>query len=175
MIALAGFCGSGKSLLATRLAEVLPAVVIHKDTVRAAIFPSREIDHSATQDDLVMSLIYQAAAYLIHKGHSVIIDGRPFLTQSQRLELKKAAYAAGAEIRIIHCSVSEAVLKNRLQKDVHVGKHPTQNRDYDLYIRQKADFEPIEEPRLTLNTDAPIDELVRLAMDWLKTPNTYTQ
>lgn len=175
MIALAGFSGSGKSLLATRLAEVLPAVVINKDVVRAAIFPSHEIDFSATQDDLVMSLIYQAATFLIHKGRSVIIDGRPFLSQSQRLELKKAAYAAGAEMRIIHCTVSEKVLKNRLQKDIRVGKHLTQNRDFDLYTRQKADFEPIEEPHLTLNTDAPIDELVRLAMDWLKTPSTYAQ
>lgn len=174
MIAMAGSAGTGKSALAQRLAENLPAVVINKDTVRAAIFPADEIENSATQDDLVMSLIYQAAAYLIHKGRSVIIDGRPFLKKSQRTDLKKAAYAAGAELRIIRCKASDDVVKARLQQDTRTGNHPTMNRSYDLHLQQKADYEPIEEPHLTLNTNAPLEDLVRLAMEWLKTPITYT-
>ncbi len=166
LIVMAGLPGSGKTTLANKLAETVPAVIINKDVVRAAFFPPREIDFSAAQDDLVMSMIYQAAAYLVNKGRSVIIDGQAYALQLQRLDLKKTAYAAGADLRIILCSAPDEIVKERLQKDV-ISNIPADERDFDLFLQQKAVFEPIEEPHLAVNTDAPLEELSRLVMDWL--------
>ena len=40
LIAMAGLPGCGKTALAQRLAERLKAVVLDKDTIRAALFPA---------------------------------------------------------------------------------------------------------------------------------------
>jgi adenylylsulfate kinase len=167
LIAMAGLPGSGKSALAERLAAALPAVIINKDTVRAAVFPPQEIEYSTAQDDFVLSLMYQAAVYLLKKGRTVILDGRTFTRRVQRAELMKAARIAGARVRIIFCTAQDDVIKARLERDVASGTHPAADRDYGLYLRKKALVEPFEEPHLELNTAASLDELTRSALDWL--------
>ncbi|HEX7555101.1 MAG TPA: AAA family ATPase [Leptolinea sp.] len=167
IIAMAGLPGSGKSALASRLAAAIPAVIINKDTVRSAIFPPQEIEYSSAQDDFVFSLIYQAAAYLLRKGRTVILDGRPFILRNQRVELIKAAREADAELRIIYCIAPDEVVKARLELDVAAGSHPATDRDFNLYLRKKAQVEPIEEPHLELDTNASLDELTGQALMWL--------
>jgi predicted kinase len=167
LIAMAGLPGSGKSALAARLAVALPAVIINKDTVRAAVFPPQEIEYTTAQDDFVLSLMYQAAAYLLKKGRTVILDGRTFTRRVQRTELMKAASEAGVRVRIIFCTAPDDVIKERLERDVAAGTHPAADRDFDLYLRKKALVEPFEEPHLELNTVASLDDLSRLALDWL--------
>jgi predicted kinase len=168
LITMAGLPGSGKSAVAERLAAALPAAIINKDTVRSAIFPPEEIEYTSTQDDFVLSLIYQAAGYLLKKGRIVILDGRPFIRRDQRLELAKAARSAGVELRIIFCSAPDDVVKARLEKDVASGAHPAANRNYDLYLRKKVQLEPFTEPHLVLNTDGNLDEVTLRALDWLE-------
>ncbi len=164
---MAGLPGSGKSALAARLAAALPAVIINKDTVRAAVFPAKEIEYTTTQDDFVFSLIYLAAEYLLKKGRTVILDGRTFTRRDQRAELMKAAVMSGANLRIIYCTAPDDVVKARLEKDVASGTHPASDRDYSLYLKKKALFEPIEEPHLELNTHASLDDITQLALAWL--------
>lgn len=62
LIALAGLPGTGKSTLAARLATELNGVVLSKDQVRAALFPSPVLDYSATEDEICMDAIFTAAA-----------------------------------------------------------------------------------------------------------------
>jgi len=168
LIAMAGLPGSGKSALAARLSVALPAVILNKDTVRAALFPPQEIEYSSAQDDFVLSLIYQTAAYLIHKGRHVIIDGRPFVRREQRIELMRAAATAGADLRIILCTAPDDVVRLRLEKDAAAGTHPAADRDFNLYLRKKAEMEPFdEEPPLELDTNDSLDTLTHQVLDWL--------
>jgi predicted kinase len=88
LIAIAGLPGSGKSALAARLAKSLPAVVLNKDTVREAVFPPPETEYTSQQDDFVLSLMFQAAGWLLRKGRTVIIDGRTFTKSNQRAAIK---------------------------------------------------------------------------------------
>jgi predicted kinase len=171
MIAMAGLPGSGKSALAVRLAAALSAVVINKDTVRSAVFPPQEIEYTTAQDDFVFSLIYQAAVYLLKKGRIVILDGRTFTRQIQRIELMKAARLADVDVRIIFCTAPDAVVKARLEKDVAAGTHPAADRDFNLYLKKKDLVEPIIEPHLELNTNASLEVLTRRAFQWLNTPD----
>jgi predicted kinase len=168
LIAMAGLPGSGKSALAARLAKALPAVILNKDTVREAVFPPPETEYTSAQDDFVLSLMYQAAGWLMRKGRSVIIDGRTFTHINQRASLKAAADQAGVELRIIYCYAPDEVVKSRLDKDVAADEHPAKDRNYDLYLRRKASMDPIEEPHLALNTDADLDDLEKQALAWLK-------
>jgi predicted kinase len=170
LIAMAGLPGSGKSALAARLANALPAVVLNKDTVREAVFPPPETEYTSTQDDFVLSLMFQAAGWLLRKGRTVIIDGRTFTHHNQRAAIKKAAIQVDAELRIIYCYAPDEIIKARLEKDVAADEHPAKDRNFDLYLRRKASMETIEEPHLELNTDANLDELEKMALAWLKTP-----
>jgi len=85
LIAMAGLPGTGKSTLAARLAAALDAVVLSKDAVRAALFPPPVRDYSTAQDNLVMEVIFKAAAYTFRTRSQqvVIIDGRTFLRTYQ--------------------------------------------------------------------------------------------
>jgi predicted kinase len=164
---MAGLPGSGKSALAERLARTLPAVILNKDTVRAAVFPPPETEYTSAQDDFVLTLMYQAAGWLLQKGRTVIIDGRTFTRRQQRVELQNAAALYGVELRIIYCYAPDEVVQARLAKDVAVDEHPAKDRNYDLYLRRKAEMDPIEIPHLVLNTDADLDKLEQKALDWL--------
>jgi predicted kinase len=168
LIAMAGLPGSGKSALAARLAAALPAVILNKDTVREAVFPPPETEYTSAQDDFVLSLMYQAADWLLRKGKNVIIDGRTFTHQGQRDALKAAANQAGVELRIIYCYAPDEVVRARLEKDVAADEHPAKDRNYDLYLRRKASMDKITEPHLSINTDAELGVLEEQALAWLK-------
>ena len=64
IVAMAGLPASGKSTVARLLATRLPAVLLDKDAVRGALFPSAEIDYSTAQDDLCVDVMLQVAGHL---------------------------------------------------------------------------------------------------------------
>ena len=110
LIALAGLPATGKSTLAQHLAAALPGVVLDKDHIRAALFPSSEIEYSTTQDDFCVDIMYQVATYMFRRDPNkhVIIDGRTFLKQYQVIELIDAARRIGVPLKIIECVCSDA-------------------------------------------------------------------
>ena len=65
LVVMAGLPSTGKSTLATCLEKELGAVVLGKDSVRAALFPPRVLDYSDTQDEVAMAAVYQAAAAIL--------------------------------------------------------------------------------------------------------------
>jgi adenylylsulfate kinase len=103
LIAMAGLPGTGKSTLARGLAAALPAVVLDKDPIRAALFPPAEVEYSTRQDDFCLSLMLQVAAYMVERDadRRVILDGRPFARRYQRAMVEDAARRLGTELCLI--------------------------------------------------------------------------
>jgi adenylylsulfate kinase len=170
LIAMAGLPGTGKSALAARLAEALGAVVLSKDTVRAALFPPPVLDYSRAQDDLCMEAIFKAAAYIFKTcpRQTVILDARTFLRSYQVRDLLALAEALGERPRIIECVCAEATARARLERDLADGRHPARNRTYVLYRELKAAAEPIVVPRLVLDTgELSLEECVRRCLAYL--------
>jgi predicted kinase len=62
LIAMAGLPATGKTTVATRLAQELCGVILSKDQVRAALFPLPVLDYSAAENNISMAAIFQAAA-----------------------------------------------------------------------------------------------------------------
>ncbi len=168
LIAMAGLPGTGKSTLARALADALPAVVLDKDRVRAALFSSA-VDYSAAQNDFCLSVIYQTAAFLLQQdpNRAVIIDGRTFATQAQRETLREAASKTGATLHIIECVCAEPTALARLAHDAATGAHPAADRDAALYRRVQARWDPIPAPKLVIETDAPLKTCVARCLDYL--------
>ena len=168
---MAGLPGTGKTTLARRLAAELGAVVLSKDAVRSELFPPPVLDYSTEQDELTMSAVFAAAAYVRRTFPTtpVILDGRTFLRAYQIRDLLALGNAVGEGPRVIECVCADDVARERLERDLAAGTHPARNRTFELYLAVKARAEPITLPHLTLDTGTtPLDECVTQAVEYLR-------
>ena len=170
LIVMAGLPGTGKSTLARQIAAALQGIVLDKDTVRSALFPGKFLDHSVAQDDLVVSLMLQAAEYLFRKypRMAVIIDGRPFSRRYQIEVVVEFAARMQEPIKIVECTCADESAKHRLDHARQYGTHLAKNRGYELYLSTKARWEEILQPKLLINTDCNLDDCMAQVMQYLR-------
>jgi len=166
LVIVAGLPGAGKSTLARAVAERVGGAVLDKDPIRAALFAPGDIEYGAAQDDFVMELMLQAAAYLLSKNPSriVFLDGRTFSHAYQRRRAIEFARKFGTPWRTIECVCSDVTAKTRLAEDERTGRHPAANRTWELYERVRASFEAIEEPKIVIDTDGDFGSCVEQAI-----------
>ena len=163
---MAGLPGTGKSTVARAVAQRTGAIVLDKDIIRAAMFPTT-IDYTSEQDDVVMEAMLSAAQYLLRHDPAsiVVLDGRPFSRNSQLQRVVDFAEGAPTQWRLIECVCHEAVAKRRLESD---RAHPAMNRDWNLYQAVKARYEPKPQPKLVVDTDQELSDCVEQVMAYLK-------
>jgi predicted kinase len=169
LIVMAGLPGTGKSTVARALEKALPAVVLDKDRIRAALFPPPEIEYSTKQDDFCMRIMLQVAEYLLQgPGKRVILDGRTFSSRYQIDAVRGFAQRLRIPCRVIECVCADRTARKRLERDLNEGRHPATNRTYKMYLGVKAHFEPIAEPKLVVNTDDPLEFCVQRALEYIQ-------
>ena len=168
LIALAGLPACGKSTLARQLARVLPAAILDKDPIRAAVFSPEDIEYSLAQDDFCFDIMLQTALYLLAKGRPVILDGRPFSRRYQVERLASFAHENGLPLKLIEAVCPDEVAHQRLEQDKSQGSHLAQNRDVAMYLKVKAQAEPINLPHLVVDTSQPLDEIVAICLDYIR-------
>lgn len=167
VVVLMGLPGTGKSTLARALAAALNGVVLSKDDIRAAAFPEPVRDYSAEQDDLAMEMLYQAAESILRRfpGTPVILDGRTF-TQEKHI-VRVLAWAASVKTakRFIECVCDDETARDRLAQH-HAS---AANRNFDLYLRLKAEADPIRLDRLVIDTaNENLQEAVNRATAYIR-------
>ncbi|MBN1874491.1 MAG: ATP-binding protein [Anaerolineae bacterium] len=162
LIAMAGLPGTGKSTLARALAERLPAVVLDKDRVRAALFPPDKIEYATAQDDFCVNVMLETASYLLERDPTtmIILDGRTFSRRYQVEAVLQAAYSMQTQVYFIECICADEIAVARLAHDHTGGHHPAANRDAALYMTVKTHREPLEIPRLIVDTGKTLTECV---------------
>ncbi|MDY3554556.1 ATP-binding protein [Gemmata sp. JC717] len=170
LIAMAGLPGSGKSTLAVRIAVASGGVVLSKDVVRAALFAAAVLDYSSEQDEIAMTAVYQAAAYLLKTRPAipVFLDGRTFSKAGQLDSAASIAAEARQPFRVIECVCAPDVARARVAADHAAAAHLAGNRTPDLYDRVRANAVPLTVPRLTIDTGAlTLNECVAQALAYL--------
>ena len=169
IIVMAGLPGTGKSMLARAIAAKLPLLILDKDVLRAALFPPEEIEYSTSQDDFVVEMMLQLANFYILKDsrRNIILDGRPFSKERQVNTVLHYAQTHTWDLRIIYCTCPDEIVKARLEHDVTTEKHLAANRNYDMYLRMKAQFEPLKAPHLCVDMSEPLDTCVSRSLEYL--------
>lgn len=169
---ICGLPGSGKSTLARALGERLDVPVYNSDVIRKRISGTRGRRVVALNQDIYGRAItvktYAAMAHAAEKqilgGNGVILDAT-FSRKMQRKEIARLAALHATPLIVIHCSTSAATTERRLRHRAARGTDISDAR-WEIYLAQKAVYEPIDEftPEsvLELDTDAPIEELVRI-------------
>jgi adenylylsulfate kinase len=167
IVLIAGLPGSGKSTLARQLAARTSGAVLDKDAIRAALFAPEDIEYSTAQDDFCQELMLEAAAYLLRKNPSryVFLDGRPFSRQYQIEQVVQAAGILNQPWKILECVCSDLTARQRIEEQS--VRHPAQNRDYQLYLQVKSQFEEITLPKATINTEGSIEACLQQSLDAL--------
>jgi predicted kinase len=118
-----------------------------------------------------MEMVYQAAAFLLDKGRTVILDGRPYSQAYQVERLQAFASAAQAPLKLIECVAPDEVIRQRLEVDVAEGRHPAQNRTFAMYCQVKAAADPITIPHLVVDTSRPLEECVEDCLTYITPPH----
>jgi len=166
IILMAGLPGTGKTTLARKLALRTGGRVVSKDEIRHAIFSPEEIEYSTAQDDFCLKVMLATSEYLFSRNpnRAVFFDGRTF---SRRYQIENVAAAAARmhqPLRILECVCSEKTARVRLEVDAAGGRHPAENRNWQLYAEVKSRFEAIAQPKTVLDTDQLLEPCVELAL-----------
>ncbi len=169
VVIMAGLPGTGKSALARSLAERLPAAILDKDVIRAALFTPAHVEYSRAQDDFCQEIMLQTAAYLLGRNSSscILLDGRTFSRRYQRERVLQFCTQLKTRWAILECVCSEPTALARLEKAATERIHPATNRTSDLYRQIRREWEPIEHPKLLVDTEASLDSCAEQAMQYL--------
>lgn len=169
IVLLAGLPGTGKSTLAAALVERLNGAILSKDVIRHALFAPPDVEYSTEQDDFVLQVMLEAAAWILRKDPSriVFLDGRTFSRRYQIETVLTTAHKLNQPWRILECVCSDESARSRLETQSASGDHLAGNRNFNLYLEVKSRFEPITFPKTIINTDGPLESCLNQAMQAL--------
>ena len=133
------------------------------------LFQSVHVEYSLAQDDFCLEIMLQTAAYLLAKDAElhVLLDGRTFSRRYQRERVIEFCAQAGTTWAVLECVCAEQTALARLAEAVALNTHPAANRTPELYRQIRDAWEPIDRPRLVIDTDANLDSCVERALRYL--------
>src|SRR5439155_23389594 len=120
----------------------------------------------ATECQAHVSSLHDAALVLLGRGRTVIFDGMTFSRRQYLCAVAVLGNDVGVGVAVIVCDVPLEVAISRVAAD---ARHPAGNRDADVVRRVAAEMEEPGGDYLTLDTTAPLDECVALALAYVET------
>lgn len=154
LILVCGLPATGKSTIAYRLARRLNAVLLRTDVVRKELLPVPRYTYE--EKELVYNTTLLIARYLLRSGLRVVIDGT-FYKRVVRVRAYRLAEETGKRLVIVECVCPDEVIRTRMRNRALREDIPT-DADYQVYLKIKEEFEPIQRKRIVIDTSRPLRE-----------------
>ena len=154
----------GKSFLIRSLVERAPeCFLLSRDELRAVIIPQPVFD--TAEKRLVDSMISGMAYYLLSERRRVIIDGMVLTLKNSLDALIGTAEKTGSPHYLIECFCCDQTALKRIS--MGAKHHPARDRNEDMYFQVKERYEPVDYPRLMVNTEDDIELNVGKIMEYI--------
>lgn len=170
LILIMGVAGSGKSELARAILAQVWAVYLDNNFLADAFFPGSRTDerYLAIRENLYTAL-YRITEENLKIGNSVLLDAphiRQVLDPAWCRQIEELAEKAGAWIRAIRCSCSEAVLRGRLEARGE-KRDISKIENWQSFLEEQPPRAPIPFPHLELDTEQPLKANVAQAVSYI--------
>jgi predicted kinase len=163
VVQMHGEPGSGKSAIARVLGERLGAVVLDKDVIKAALLRSGIAERDAASG--AYEVYFTQARAFVAAGHSVVLDNPVFWESAERRWLDLTAFAGSPAVLIECVCPDREELVRRLATREALESQPREPLDL---VRHPGSAATTFEPRLTLDTTRPLDDLVAEALAYVR-------
>ncbi|MFW5949094.1 MAG: AAA family ATPase [Halolamina sp.] len=140
LVLVCGLPGTGKSTVAERVVDLLPAHLLRTDVVRKELFP--EPTYAAAESAAVYDELFQRARDRLDAGDHVVLDAT-FRQRALRQRAADVAADADAEFRLVRVTCAESVVRERIRRRQQYEDDES-DADVSVYNQLKAEFEPIQ-------------------------------
>jgi predicted kinase len=171
LVMLCGLPGTGKSTLARKLAEQLPAVMVESDRVRQEIFAPPA--YTAEESQHVHRICHILMGWYLRHYYHVVYDATNLYEYHRRLAYRLAARNK-AQLVVAEVIASEEVVRERLsprrRKDTIIsGTTEYSDADWEVYLRMRRQTEPIQHEHISIDTsDGDVERAVRCLLEAAK-------
>lgn len=174
LVVVRGLSGTGKSTLARAVSKAADMPVLSSDIIRKGMAGLRPDEHASyAYGEGIYSKEFTERTYkaLIDEAGGMLGSGRPVIVEAtfaRRARLEAvivAAKAAGACVRIIECRADDAAVKRNMAARAVAGT--ASDADFEIYKRQKAEFETADAQFLIINAALPFKRNLRLALEYI--------
>lgn len=173
LVVIGGLPGSGKSSLASRVAQSMDAQWIRSDVVRKRLAgidpfspapaPFGEDIYSAEMTGSTYSEMMRQAHGLLRSGHNVVLDAT-FVDPAWREAARDTAFETMADLDELHCVAPMSVLENRLVKRAAHGDVSDATAGVTRQLHRREVPWPSAE---VVETTEEIDTVHRYVLDYL--------
>lgn len=131
LVLISGAPGSGKTVLARRLAAALPVALIEKDAIKETLYDTlgeRDLEWSRTLGAAAFALLNVFVQSHLRAGQSVIADGA-FWREPSVLWLERISQQFNVRVLELHCHASrERVLQRLAGRERLAGRRECDDR-----------------------------------------------
>lgn len=176
VIIVAGLSGTGKTSVARAIAGGLGVRVVSSDAVRQTLFggDKKPTDFGKEKYDQESNrLTYQQMfekGFEFLKNYGGVIFDATFSRAAEREKIIQKAATLSADCRLIECRLSPEIVSQRLKMRAE-KKDGLSDANWQIYNRQKANFEPIEmsdDKHFIIDTEKDLSANLGEITDWLR-------
>ena len=162
LLLVGGLMGTGKSTLASAIADAFGAEIVSTDEIRRSLLGASpkaatygEGNYQPAMRASVYEVLIERAKKYLQDGLSVILDAT-FMSRALRERAYDLATAHKIEVLFAHCQCPKALSISRIQARTQAGGDHSEARP-ELYEQQAKDFESpsSDEPTVTIDTSEP--------------------
>ncbi len=163
LIMVTGLPGTGKTTYAKTLADSIGGRHFNTDIIRDQLNMRGQYDEASKR--MIYEALFKHTQSCLKRGLPVVVDGT-FFRKELREPFVDLAEELNCSIFWVEIKADEPIIKERVSQ-----KREFSEADYEVYLKIKEAFEPIEGEHLTLQSDLlSVEEMVESTMTYYSFP-----